>query len=152
MVEFLRNLVSRIEIMPNWEALLTPLIAILATYIAYQQWNTNRLSLKLEMYERRLRVYQEVVKILHLISRDFDPKLDDLMEFRVAVAEADFLFGPDIAQYIREIFSCGLRLNQARFNGEKIPSEEKWLTEQLSIVQGRLVVAEQFRPYLDISK
>ena len=49
------------------QALLTPLIAIIATYIAYQQWNANKLKLKWEMDERRLRVYQEVKKVLQLI-------------------------------------------------------------------------------------
>jgi len=45
-------------------ALLTPLIAIITTYIAYQQWQGNKLKLKMERYERRLRVYQEMVKML----------------------------------------------------------------------------------------
>ena len=46
------------------QALLTPLIAIIATYIAYQQWNTNKLKLKLDRYERRLRVYQKIVELV----------------------------------------------------------------------------------------
>ena len=43
-------------------ALLTPIIAIIATYIAYQQWKTNQLKLNLERYDRRLEVYEEVRK------------------------------------------------------------------------------------------
>ena len=87
-----------------------------------------------------------------------------------AVAEADFLFGPEIRQYIEEVFSRGFRLHQAQEQYNKfslgtappdynpnevtqvIESESRWLTEQLSTVGGRLIVAEKFRPYLDISK
>ena len=81
------------------QALLTPLIAIIATYIAYQQWNTNKLKLKLDRYERRLRVYQKIVETLQLIGRDLDPKLDDLLKYRVSVAEACFLFGSEISRH-----------------------------------------------------
>ena len=152
------------------QALLTPLIAIIATYIAYQQWNTNKQKLKMEKYERGLRVYQEVVKILRLIGRDLDPKLDDLLGFWVAVAETDFLFGPEIRQYIEEIFSHGLKLRSAKMQYhdfsqgpppsgyshnrvvQEMQSEETWLTEQITIVEGRLAVVEKFRTYLDISQ
>ena len=167
MVELLRNLVSRIEIVPTLQALLTPLIAIIATYIAWQQWKANELKLKLERYERRLLVYREVVKILNLITRDFDPKLDDLMDFRVAVAEAVFLFGPEIPQYIEEIISRGLNLGAAKEEyrtqnmlpdydhnrvSREIDSGKRWVSKQLTIVEGHLVVAEKFKLYLDVSK
>ena len=49
------------------KALLTPVIAVVATYIAYQQWQTNRQKLNLERYDRRLHVYEEVRKILSII-------------------------------------------------------------------------------------
>jgi endonuclease V-like protein UPF0215 family len=52
------------------KALLTPVIAIVATYIAWQQWKTNALKLHLDRYDRRLKIYQEVKKILSIIIRD----------------------------------------------------------------------------------
>jgi hypothetical protein len=67
------------------KALLTPLIAIIATYIAWQQWKTNQKKLNLERYDRRLRVYEEVIKILSIILRDANAELDDLLKFRTAV-------------------------------------------------------------------
>ena len=73
-------------------ALLTPLIAIIATYIAWQQWKANQLKLKMERYDRRLRVYQEVVRMLRTCS---NRKLEwaELIDFNASTAEADFLFG-----------------------------------------------------------
>ena len=76
-----------------FSALLTPVIAIIATYIAWQQWKANELKLRLERYERRLSIYQDVIKMLSLIMRDADAKIEDLMTFRANTAEADFLFG-----------------------------------------------------------
>jgi hypothetical protein len=36
------------------QGLLTPVIGIIATYIAWQRWRTNKNKLKLDRYERRL--------------------------------------------------------------------------------------------------
>src|SRR5450759_1555324 len=91
-----------------FSALLTPLIAIIATYIAWQQWRGNELKLRLDRYEKRLRIYQEVVKVIGFLMRDANMKLEDLMAFRANTAEAAFLFGPEITKYIEEIFSRGL--------------------------------------------
>lgn len=58
------------QLIEIFEALLTPVIAMVATYIAWQQWKTNQQKLNLERYDRRLRVYEEVRKILSIIGRD----------------------------------------------------------------------------------
>lgn len=147
-----------------WQSLLTPLIAIIATYIAWQQWKANELKLRLERYKHRLRVYEEVKKILSLMCRDADVKLHDLFEFNAAVAEADFLFGPEIPEYIDEIFRRGAALENANkeyraftqgtpppgYDHNRVVQEHssqlKWLTEQFPTAK------EKFKKYLDISK
>ena len=85
------------------KALLTPLITVVATYIAWQQWKTNQQKLVLDRYDRRLKVYEEVRKLLSLIVRDAHASYEGLLKFRTAVSEADFLFGPEIPKYIDEI-------------------------------------------------
>ncbi len=145
------------------KALLTPIIAIIATYIAWQQWKTNQQKLNLERYDRRLFIYEEVIKILSIVLRDADASYDDLLKFRTSVSEADFLFGDEIPTYIEEIYKRGLNLH--RWNKEyKDYTQEKpegydhekvvenshkeltWLTEQFEPVK------EKFKKYLDISK
>ena len=145
------------------KALLTPSIAVIATYIAWQQWQTNRQKLKLERYDRRLRVYEEVVKLLSLIDRDANAKYEDLLQFRTSVSEADFLFGPEIPEYLDEIFNRGVKLRYwskeyrdctqekpEGYDHEKVVNgsheELTWLSEQFDPAK------EKFRKYLDISK
>jgi len=41
-------------------ALLTPVIALVITYIIIQQYRTNRLKFRLEMFEKRYAIYQGV--------------------------------------------------------------------------------------------
>jgi hypothetical protein len=145
------------------QALLTPLIAVVATYIAWQQWRSNLLKLRLERYERRLRVYEEVIRILSIIGRDANATPEDLMKFRAAAAEADFLFGPEIPEYIDEIYSRGLKLWRANkeyrdytqpippgYDHKKVVDEihaqTVWLSEQFPAAK------DKFRKYLDVSK
>lgn len=71
--------------------MLTPIIAVVATYIAYQQWKTNKQKLILDRYDRRLKVYEEVTQIIRLILRDSKASNEDLIKFRNAVTEVDFL-------------------------------------------------------------
>src|SRR5258705_7395765 len=92
------------------KALLTPTIAVVTTYIAWQQWRTNRQKLVLDRYDRRLGVYEELRQILSLILRDAKASYDDLLKFRTSVSKADFLFGPEITDYIDEIYQRGVKL------------------------------------------
>jgi uncharacterized ubiquitin-like protein YukD len=145
------------------KALLTPAIAIIATYIAWQQWKTNQQKLNLERYDRRLVVYEEVRKILSIIVRDADASYEDLLKFRTAVSEADFLFGEEIPLYIDEIYKRGISLH--RWNQEyrdytqpkpegydhkkvvdEMHKELEWLSGQFDPSK------EKFKKYLDISK
>jgi len=145
------------------KALLTPLIAIVATYIAWQQWKTNQQKLNLERYDRRLRVYEEVIKILSIILRDANASIEDLLKFRTSVSEADFLFGPEIPAYIGEIYKRGLNLRRWNqeyrdytqekpdgYDHKKVVDEKHkeltWLVDQFEPAK------EKFKKYLDISK
>jgi uncharacterized protein YktA (UPF0223 family) len=92
------------------QAFLTPVIALVATYIAWQQWETNKQKLNLDRYERRLKVYQEVKQILWRVLSSRYASASELMAFNTAVSEADFLFDSDISNYVNEIYRRGLNL------------------------------------------
>ncbi|HEY7977430.1 MAG TPA: hypothetical protein VID67_04490 [Rhizomicrobium sp.] len=144
------------------KALLTPLIAIVTTYIAWQQWQTNRQKLKLDRYDRRLKVYEEVRKILSIILRDATASYENLLEFRTSVSEADFLFGPEISEYIDTVYRRGVKLQywskEYRDSTQTTPpgydhkkvvegmhEELTWLTQQFEPAKAK------FKKYLDIS-
>jgi hypothetical protein len=145
------------------QALLTPVIASLTVYIAWQQWQGNKLKLRLDRYERRLRVYENVVALLLLVQRDFNPQVMELQKFRRDTAEADFLFEPEIAAYLDEILKRGLSLwsanNQYRDFAQQAPpgydhhkvvttmhENEVWFTDQFGVAK------QKFRKYLDVSR
>lgn len=145
-----------------FSALLTPLIAFITVYIAYQQWLVNRQKLRLELYDRRLRIYEEIKKIISIITRDAKPTTDDLLKFRISVSEADFLFDSDIPEYIDEIYKRGLNLwrcheeyrditmpETENYDHKKVVSE---MTEELEWLVHQYEPAKlKFKKYLSMS-
>ena len=145
-----------------FNALLTPTIAMVTAYIAWQQWRINKQKFNLERYDRRLRIYEEVRKILSIVLRDARVSYEDLLKFRSAVSEADFLFGPEIPAYIDEIYKRGVdleawNLQYQQYAGQEAPpdhdkivegmhKELKWLTAQFDPAK------EKFKKYLHIGK
>jgi len=139
-----------------FKAFLTPLIGAIVSYIAWQQWRTNQEKLKLELYDRRLRTYEEIRKILGRIIREGKVTERKLLEFRQSVFEADFLFDEEIINYIDEIYKKGLELHYKKEDFECSYSDAKselaeeartlfkWFTEQP--VQAKKI----FKRYLNI--
>lgn len=143
-----------------FSSFLTPAIAIITTYIAYQQYQSNRLKLRLERYDRRLRVYQEMKKVLSIILRDADISPQQLLEFRTATAEADFLFGKNIPEYIDEIYKKGLELWRTgiQLKEGEIPkgTERRSIVEENSklltwLIDQLPMLTTKFKPYLNLN-
>jgi H+/Cl- antiporter ClcA len=92
-----------LTVLEIFQGLLTPLIAALAAYIAWQQWQTNVYRLRLDRYDRRLRIYKDVMAFIALVSRDFEPTFEEVLSFARETVEADFLFGEEVTTFINEV-------------------------------------------------
>jgi hypothetical protein len=144
------------------QALLTPAIGLFAAFIAWQQWKTNKQKLRLDKYERRMRVYEEVKKILSIVLRDAGGTTDDLLRFRTSVSDADFLFGPEVPKYLDQIYERGLKLwgcnEQYRNRDERPPDyDHKKLVSEMHVELRWLVnqfepAKVMFKKYLDLSE
>jgi hypothetical protein len=142
-----------------FKGFLTPLIAIVAVFIAFQQWKTNQQKLNLDLYDRRMRIYEEVKKILFIIEKDATASKEDLWRFYSSVSDADFLFEAEISKYINEIYKRGFALHiwnekyrdytqnvPAGYNHDEVvkgkDTELSWLIEQFEPAK------DKFKKYL----
>lgn len=86
-----------LEVAKQWleisKGLLTPVIAIVAVYVAWQQWKLNKRRMKLELYERRKAVYEELRNLFCIISRDATVSMGDLSTYWVNVSEPTSCLG-----------------------------------------------------------
>lgn len=98
------------SIIEGLSAGLTPVIAVAMTYIAYQQWRTNKSRLTHELYDRRLAVFKAVRAFYGEMGDAGTAKYGMAMKFYAATAEADFLFGDEIRKHIEELYKKGMHL------------------------------------------
>jgi hypothetical protein len=113
-------------------ALLTPVIAVVTTYIALQQYRTNRFKFKLEMFEKRNAVYQGVKDFIHSAVRKTNLSTDDFIKLDEATQDAFFLFDEPVDKYINELRWKASKLN---FMNEKIAEQILHPYEELSQVE-----------------
>lgn len=91
---------------PIWatvlSALLTPIIAVVGAYIAWQQWRTNRNKLKLDLFDRRFGVYDATRNLIRDVLTQTHPSDEQLLKFRANTGEASFLLNQTIAKYLTD--------------------------------------------------
>ena len=93
------------------KALITPLVAVITAFIAWQQWLANKRKIDMDLFDRRFHVYEEVQKLLQVVMQDSNISLDNIRDFWRSMPESEFLFGPEISEYIKELHQRGVRLN-----------------------------------------
>lgn len=156
--------------MPFWlqvpQALLTPLIAVLAGYIAYQQWQLNVRKLRLDLFDRRWKVYEAVIAFINTVCTDFKVKAEDVGNLRRMTVTADFLFGSEIPEYIDKLCDRAIKLAEAHRNYRSLADPpppagydhnavtkamgdgESWFVDQLE----KRTLNAMFSKYLDLNR
>ena len=88
-----------------FSALLTPVIAGVTTYIALQQYKTNKNQFRLALFDKRLEVFNAAGELIGTVLSRARADNDDLRKFLWETRQNEFLFGSDIAAYFHEIYS-----------------------------------------------
>ena len=93
------------------KALLTPVVAIVAAYVAWQQLATNRRKLKLDLFERRYAVYEKIGEFIGSILTSGKVQTGKEIQFLVDTKATEFLFGNDISQFVSEAYRKAVHLH-----------------------------------------
>ncbi len=91
---------------------LTSLIAVIAVWIAYQQFQTAREKLKLDLYEKRFCVFETVLGFVSLLALHQKPEAEDVIRLDRAKLTSLFLFGPEVPEYIQSVRDKAQTLTQ----------------------------------------
>jgi len=131
--------------------------AVLAV-IAFLQFKVAHDKLRLELFDKRYKVYDATRRFLSVILRDATFKDSDLFEFYAGTSDAGFLFDTEVSEYLKQIRERALdmrlkhTLYQSKHGEERtrmIDIEHEhliWLTDQLT------AMAKVFAPYLSYAK
>ncbi len=144
-----------------FSAALTPLIALIAIYIAWQQHKTKKDTFRLALYDRRLKVYERLKNILIIATSKGDVPLDAVDQYQIDTAEAVFLFDSDVSQYVDTVrkHAIDLRAASDRLYEQNLPvgDERKQVVQQKSelvkwFMEQSKEATEIFQKYLRFSE
>lgn len=91
----------------HWTAyispIVAPIIAGIATWIAFRQSQISRNKLKLDLFEKRMEVYNAVRKALGEVTRQGKLTQEQQFEYLQGTRTARWLFGHEVYTYLDEI-------------------------------------------------
>lgn len=139
-------------------ALVSFVIGLIAAGIAFRQYQLAHAKFKLDLFEKRHEVFLKTWAFLSMFTNRtwFDP--DDLLLFRQQVANAKFLFGADVATFVRQVDQKAVAgskaLAAAHIERDAVAKAlaqnehdqiVEWAKEHL------LAIQNIFAPYMDLS-
>jgi len=99
------------EISQFFSAFLTPIIALIAVYIAYQQWRLRREHFQLELFDKRYTVYEGTKNFISIILEKGYPGEKEISGFQESTHDATFLFENEVQERLDQILENGKKLN-----------------------------------------
>jgi hypothetical protein len=139
--------------------LATVVVGFVVAYIAWRQWEVARHRLRLDLFDRRYKVYDATRKFLSVILRDAGFEDAQLWEFNAGTSDAEFLFESSVVEYLAQIRKRAVNVITQQKVYERMPVGEErsrhvqsehddllWLTHQLTDM------TKVFSPYLGFSQ
>ena len=107
------------------QAGLTPMIAILALYVAFQQYRTNREKVRLDLFDRRMAIFDALMQLLRIIGRDGTISNEELVRFSADTNNAVFIVA-ELSDYLDEIYkhAVDLQYSSNREGEDSVPEGE----------------------------
>ncbi len=140
------------EIIEISKALLTPLIAIVAVYIAYQQYKLSKFNTKRELYDKNLSVYKAIMDYLGAILVSGNVSSLDTANLLRNTSESYFLFKKDVADYIDELYKKGNKLHMYKIMIDRYRNDNSKNEEYESFCQKDEELFEWFTKQFDETK
>jgi hypothetical protein len=144
--------------MASFLPIATFFLGAVVTIVAVLQWRIARNKLRLDLFDRRYKVYEATQKFVDSINRDPEHVGSYLNDFNVGTSNAEFLFDADVLNYIKLVRKNAVHMQTARVlyeseqdseertrNIEKYQADREWLIEQAT------AMTKTFAPYLGFS-
>jgi hypothetical protein len=138
----------------------TLVLGVAVWFVAWLQWRVARSKLRLDLFDRRYKIYEATSKFVDSINNDPEHVGSYLNDFNAGTSNADFLFNADIVNYIKQVREKAVHMLTAHTlyeaeerksqpdeakrvrNIESYQADREWLIEQAK------TMTKTFAPYL----
>jgi len=152
------------EPVPHWTAymaaLSTPMVAVLGIYIAFRQWKTAHEKLKLDLFEKRLAIYDQVTIALSRVLREGVVTTQDEADIFAGSTQSRWLLNAELADYLKEDVLKLLmdlkwrerRIGQISNDDENEKNADRVLEMRERLKREYLAIDDKFTPFLRIER
>ena len=71
--------------------------------IAERNWQTSNERIVLELFDRRLAIYEEIRSVVGSVTRSGRAPDEELFKFDKAMDRVPYFFGPEVQAYLKEL-------------------------------------------------
>jgi hypothetical protein len=79
------------------------IVSLVVACVQYAQWRTTNQKVVIDLYDRRLKVYTQLEKAIVPVLREGEVSQEAFREFVIGEADARFLFGDDVHEYLKTL-------------------------------------------------
>jgi hypothetical protein len=148
---FLERITTTTSLLPIATIFLSAAVCL----VAWLQYRVARNKLRLDLFDRRYKVFEATRGFL--MNPSFD--IPHLARFKYATADAEFLFGSDVVKWLAELRKRATHLSTTRTLLERVKDEEELFKlanaeeADLSFFISRTdTLTKVFKPYLGFAK
>lgn len=142
------------------QTILLVMIAAGVFFLIYRSPVRAIVGTRKSLHARRCEVFNDVVQVLTMLGKRGEIRKEELLDFRSRTRDAALLFDGDVAAYLDEIYSRGVKLmstNELLQGTSVAVGEERdritvehtrqliWLADQLAVIN------KKFARYPDVS-
>jgi hypothetical protein len=119
-------------------------------FIAWQQYKIKRRETRLDLYEKRMEIFNAAASLIALVVREARLDIPDVYKFDFDTRNAEFLFDEDVQRFLETLRRSALKLyTMQKAAGPRQDFEQE--TELLNWFSAQFKVAKAtFAPYLDL--
>jgi hypothetical protein len=150
------------QVEPHWTqymtALMTPLVAAIAAYVAWKQSSIARNKLKLDLFDRRFAVYDAAKSLIGHIAVTGGVSEDALFSFDSATKQARWLLNEDLDRYLNTTLYEMARLHRTTISELstadtqelRVRLADRKATQRDLLLKQMAIVNEKFSPFLQL--
>jgi hypothetical protein len=130
-------------------------LSVAVGFIALLQWRVAHNKLRLDLFDRRYKVFAATREFLQTASSGNA----EFGQFSLAIADAEFLFGGDVAKWLKELRKKAAHLKRTETLLTRPKDDQQLekhadaeLADRLWLVARADELTELFKPYLGFAK
>jgi len=129
-------------------ALLTPVLAVVGTFVVVNQYRLQRWRWKLDLYDKRYPVFISTMEYISSIVQNHNVTNDLLFKFLRDSKDKEFLFGEDIKKHLENLYKKGLDLQLVEIELKPEPVGDK----RSQMVKQSSEIAKWFSNQFEVTK